>query len=161
MVRQRKSRGQARTKAKARYRKNKTRNKLKARVWRQRNKARVKLTRRRYKQNPGAHRRIAADIAQEIVFSFGPQETPGIVVGITPYGLVLFELDTDEADEDGSYSGDDGTLDEDADAPDPSVSSLPFDAFIDVATFDSDEDSTLFFMWADKVFDWSGDAGPA
>ena len=55
MVRQRKSRGLARTKAKANYRKNKTRNKLRARVWRQRNKSRIKITRRRYKQNPNAN----------------------------------------------------------------------------------------------------------
>lgn len=142
MVRQRKSRGLARTKAKANYRKNKTRNKLRARVWRQRNKSRIKITRRRYKQNPNAHKRIASELEQELVFSFGLQEIPGIVVDVTPYGIVLFELF--ELEEDLEIGDDDG---------DTLPCSLPLDAFLDVATFDSDEDRSLFFMWADEALE--------
>jgi hypothetical protein len=135
MRRQRKSRGAARTKAKAYYRANKSRIKARAKSWRKRNKSRIKMTRRRYSRNPSAFRRIAADLpqdlSQEIVFSFGKDETPGIVLNITDTGVVEFDLD-DEFEGEHPFC-------------------LPLDVFTDLAVFDSPDDTELFFSWVDTV----------
>jgi len=129
--RQRKSRGLARTKAKAYYRTHKTKIKMRAKSWRRRNKSRAKITRRKYLQSPSAHRRIASDIMQEIVFSFGKNETPGVVVNVTDTGVVQFELESEFESE--------------------HPFCLPLDVFTDLAVFDSPEDAQVLFAWADSM----------
>lgn len=131
--RQRKSRGLARTKAKAYYRTHKTQIKMRAKTWRRRNKARAKITRRKYLQSPSAHRRIASDIMQEIVFSFGKNETPGVIVNVTDTGVVQFELESE-------FEGEHPFC-------------LPVDVFTDLAVFDSPEDAQVFFAWVDSMLD--------
>jgi hypothetical protein len=132
-LRQRKSRGLARTKAKAYYRTHKTQIKMRAKSWRRRNKARSKITRRRYMRNPSAHRRIASDLSQEIVFSLGKDERPGLVVDVTDTGVVKFELDSEF----------EGEL----------PFCLPVDVFTGLVVFDSLDDAQVFFAWVDSVLD--------
>jgi len=131
VARQRKSRGMARVKAKAYYRANKSKIKMRAKAWRRRNKARSKITRRRYMRNPSAHRRIASDLSQEIVFSLGKDERPGLVVDVTDTGEVKFELDSGFESE--------------------HPFCLPVDVFTGLVVFDSLEDAQVFFAWVDSV----------
>jgi hypothetical protein len=135
--RQRKSRGAARAKAKAYYRKNKNKIKMRAKAWRNRNKSRLKITRRKYMQNPSAHRRIASDLSQEIVFSLGKDERPGLVVDVTDTGVVKFELDS-------QFEGE-------------LPFCLPVDVFTGLVVFDSLEDAQKFFAWIDLILEDESD----
>jgi hypothetical protein len=137
VARQRKSRGMARVKAKAYYRANKSKIKMRAKAWRRRNKARSKITRRRYMHNPSAHRRIASDLSQEIVFSLGKDERPGLVVDVTDTGEVKFELNS-------GFEGEHPFC-------------LPVDVFAGLVVFDSLEDAQLFFAWVDSVLEDDSD----
>jgi len=88
-------------------------------------------------RNPSAHRRIASDLSQEIVFSLGKSETPGLVVDVTDTGVVKFELDSE-------FEGEHPFC-------------LPVDVFTDLAVFDSPEDAQIFFAWVDSVLEGDSD----
>lgn len=131
-VRQRKTRGVKRAKAKRYYRTHKTKIRQKAKVWRRRNKNRIKMTRRRYSRNPAAHRRIASPDSN-IVFSFRGNDVTGIIVDITDMGVVKFIMDSVFQSEEPCC--------------------LPITVFVDLAVFDDVADVQSFFDWADAVLE--------
>lgn len=134
--RQHKSRGMARIKAKAYYRQHKTQIKARAKVWRRSHKSQIRRTQKIYHRNPAAHHRIASEWEvfsdQTIDFTIGQDNHPAVVDEVTDLGTVKFTVSSDVGVSEGA---------------------LPFDEFIESATFVTIDDQEMFFNLLDAAFE--------